>query len=53
MKIVSSPQSGRLGTVVYVNCRYGQFARQLVLPRNPRTLDQQNNRSNFGAVSSR
>ena len=53
MKIISSPQSGRLGTVVYVNSRYGQFARQFVLPRNPRTPDQQNNRSNFGAVASR
>jgi hypothetical protein len=53
MKIVSSPQSGRIGTVVYVNSRYGQLARQYVPPRNPRTPDQQNNRSNFGAVSSR
>src|ERR1039457_4566085 len=53
MKIVSSPQSGRVGTVVYVNSRYGQLARQYVPPRNPRTPDQQCNRSNFGAVSSR
>jgi hypothetical protein len=53
MKIVSSPQSGRVGTVVYINSRYGQLARQYVPPRNPRTPDQQNNRSTFGAVSSR
>jgi len=53
MKIISSPQSGRVGTVVYVNSRYGQLARQFVIPHNPRTPDQQNNRSNFGAVSSR
>ena len=53
MKIISPPQSGRLGTVVFVNSRYGQFARQFVFPRNPRTPDQQNNRSNFGTVSSR
>jgi hypothetical protein len=39
--------------VVYVNGRYGQLVRQYVPPRNPKTPDQQKNRSNFGAVSSR
>ncbi len=53
MKIMSDPRSGRMGPVVYVNSRYGQLARQYVPPRNPRTPDQQRNRSNFGAVSSR
>jgi len=53
MKTVSSPQSGRLGSVVYVNSSYGQAARQYVPPRNPRTPDQRGNRGNFGAVSSR
>ena len=53
MKIVSSPQSGRVGPVVYINSRYGQVARQYVPPRNPRTPDQQLNRGNFAAVSSR
>jgi hypothetical protein len=53
MKVISNPQSGRIGSVVFVNSRYGQLARQFVPPRNPRTPDQQNNRSNFGAVSSR
>ena len=52
-KISSPPQSGRVGSVVYVNGRYGQVVRQYVPPRNPKTPDQQKNRSNFGAVSSR
>src|ERR1022692_4079350 len=53
MSIISSPpQSGRVGPVVYVNTRYGQIVRQYVTPRNPRTQDQQKNRSHFGAVSS-
>jgi hypothetical protein len=53
MKLISVPQSGQIGTVVYVNSRYGQVARQYVQPRNPRTPDQQRTRGNFGAVSSR
>ena len=52
-KISSPPQSGRVGPVVYVNSRFGQLVRQFVPPRNPQTPDQQRNRSNFGAVSSR
>ena len=53
MKVISSPQSGQIGNVVYVNSRYGQLARQYVQPRNPRTPEQQRNRGNFGAVASR
>jgi hypothetical protein len=53
MKVISSPQSGQVGNIVYVNSRYGQVARQYVIPRNPRTPEQQRNRGNFGAVSSR
>jgi len=53
MKISSIPKSGRKGSVVYVNSRHGKVARQYVHPRNPRTPDQQGNRSNFGAVSRR
>jgi hypothetical protein len=51
-KISSSPQSGRVGPVVYVQSRYGLVVCQFVPPRNPRTADQQLNRGNFGAVSS-
>ena len=52
-KISSPPQSGRVGSLVYVNGRYGQIVRQYVCPRNPQTPDQMNNRSAFGQVSSR
>jgi hypothetical protein len=52
MKLISPPQSGRVGDVVYVISRYGQIARKYVPPRNPRTPAQQRNRSNFGAISS-
>jgi len=38
MKLSSIPKSGRKGSVVYVNSRYGKVARQYVRPRNPRTL---------------
>jgi hypothetical protein len=51
-KIISPPQSGRVGNVVYVNSRYGQLVRQYVIPRNPKTELQQANRHNFGKVSS-
>jgi hypothetical protein len=50
MKVISAPQSGQIGNIVYVNSRYGQVARQYVRPRNPRTPDQQRNRGNFGTV---
>jgi|ERR1035437_396052 hypothetical protein len=53
MKISSIPKSGRKGSVVYVNSRHGKVAREYVRPRNPRTPEQQGNRSNFGAVSRR
>jgi hypothetical protein len=53
MKISSIPKSGRQGSVVYVNSRYGKVVREYVRPRNPRTSDQQINRNQFGAVSSR
>jgi hypothetical protein len=53
MKISSIPKSGRQGSVVYVNSRYGKVVRSYVRPRNPRTSDQQLNRNLFGAVSRR
>jgi hypothetical protein len=53
MKISSIPKSGRKGSVVYLNTRYGKVARQYVRPRNPRTPEQQGHRNNVRAVSSR
>jgi len=37
MKVISTPQSGQIGNVVYVNSRYGQLASQYVLPCNFKT----------------
>ncbi len=50
MKISSIPKSGRKGSVVYLNTRYGKVVRQYVCPRNPRTYEQQTHRSNLLAV---
>jgi hypothetical protein len=50
MKLSSIPKSGRKGSVVYLNTRYGKVARQYVRPRNPRTPEQQTHRSNLRAV---
>src|ERR1039457_5104473 len=53
MKISSIPKSGRKGSVVYLNTRYGKVAREYVRPRNPRTPEQQDHRNNVRAVSGR
>src|ERR1035438_7926412 len=53
MKISSIPKSGRKGSVVYLKTRHGNVARQYVLPRNPRTTEQQGHRDNVRAVSIR
>src|ERR1039458_1874444 len=53
MKISSIPKSGRKGSVVYLNTRYGKVARQYVRPRNPQTTKQQGHRNNVRAVSGR
>jgi hypothetical protein len=53
MKIKSIPKSGRKGSVVYVNSRYGKVARQYVRPGNPRTARQQGHRGNLAAVRRR
>ena len=51
--VVSPPQSGRVGPVVYVKSRYGQVVRPFVPPRNPQSPRQQLNRGNFARISSR
>jgi hypothetical protein len=53
MKISAIPKSGRQGSVVYVNGRYGKVVRSYVQPRNPRTPWQQAHRENVRAVSAR
>src|ERR1035438_2896624 len=49
MKISSIPKSGRKGSVVYLNTRYGKVAREYVRPSNPRTPEQQDHRNNVRA----
>ena len=53
MKVSSIPKSGRKGSVVYLNSRYGKVAREYVRPSNPRTPEQQDHRNNVRAVSGR
>src|ERR1039458_2805353 len=53
MKISSIPKSGRKGSVVYLNTRYGKVAREYVCPRNPRSPEQQGHRHNVRAVTGR
>ena len=53
MKLSSIPKSGRKGSVVYLNTRYGKVAREYVRPSNPRTPEQQDHRNNVRAVSGR
>ena len=51
MKVVSIPQSGRCGPIVYCRTRYGLIARAWSKPRNPRTELQQENRRGVSTVS--
>jgi hypothetical protein len=51
MKVLTVPQSGRCGPIVYVRSRCGLVARQWVKPLNPRTEPQQYNRRGFATVS--
>ena len=42
-----------MGSVVYLNTRYGKVVREYVCPRNPRTSEQQDHRNNVHAVTGR
>ena len=50
-KILSPPQSGRVGNVVFCQTRFGQIVRNYVVPKNPKSQCQQANRSGFGNTS--
>jgi hypothetical protein len=52
-KKLDVPQSGKVGTTVNVNTRYGQIQRQYVKPRDPKTPAQMMIRSNLARVSAR
>jgi len=53
MKMQSIPKRGRKGSVIYSETRHGKVARAYVPPRNPRTVQQQDHRSNIRTVSGR
>lgn len=53
MKILDIPQSGKHGLSVSQGGRFGQIRRALVIPTNPRSADQNDQRAIFGQVSTR
>jgi len=53
MKKLDVPQSGKIGSTVSVNTRYGQIQRQYIIPRDPHAPDQVRIRSNLGRISAR
>jgi hypothetical protein len=52
-RILDVPQSGKIGTLVSVNTRFGQIRRQYVVPKDPKTPAQMKIRSNLGRVAAR
>jgi hypothetical protein len=50
-KRISVPESGKVGPVIHLSTRYGQVAKQLTVPRDPRTPHQLTTRSNFAFVT--
>ena len=53
MRVSDVPQSGKRGTIVSANTRYGLIQRQFVVPKDPSTPAQMRIRSNLGRVASR
>ena len=51
MKVITYPQSGKCGPVVYENTKFGIVVRQKVVGRNPRTKLQMDNRRGFGSAA--
>ena len=50
-KRISVPESGKVGPVIHLSTRYGQVAKQLTVPHDPRTPHQLTTRSNFAFVT--
>ena len=50
-KIISPPQSGRVGSVIFCQTRYGEIVRRYTCPRNAKTPSQQRTRNGFGQTS--
>ena len=51
--ILSDPKSGKTGTVVYANTKYGVVERRLTIPRDPQVDGQMIIRGNFALVTRR
>jgi hypothetical protein len=51
MKVLDTPRTGRLGTVVYYVSPFGQCCRTLTIPHDPATERQRRARDNFGYSS--
>jgi hypothetical protein len=47
------PQSGKLGTTINLNTRYGQVARGYTIPKDPKTPAQMRIRTNLGHIAPR
>jgi hypothetical protein len=52
-KRISVPESGKVGPVIYLSTRYGEVAKQLTIPRDPRAPGQLACRSNMAYVARR
>jgi hypothetical protein len=50
--VITQPKRGTVGASVFLQSRYGVMERQRVIPLNPKTLAQQNQRSVLAAVAS-
>ena len=51
MKIMDSPRTGKLASVVFYPSRFGQCARTRTIPRDPKTERQNRMRAIFGSAS--
>ena len=51
MKIMDSPRTGKLASVVFYPSRFGQCARTRTIPRDPKTERQSRMRAIFGSAS--
>ncbi len=51
MKVIDTPRTGRLGPVVFYPSPFGQCARSLTTPHDPKSEAQSRMRANFGSSS--
>ncbi len=51
MKVIDTPRTGKLGPVVFYPSPFGQCARSLTVPYDPKSEAQSRMRANFGSSS--